>query len=112
MEKRVENKDMTKKTFAIKIFAALFFGCLLSLMATMMYIGDSINVWDFLNAGKVYDFSQQTLKQPSRGWLYDEASQKYCLQNDRALKKYMLDGRERSWGYLYLHISGMSLPEM
>lgn len=112
MEKRVENKNVEKKTFAIKIFAGLFFGFLLSIMATMMYIGDSINVWDFLDAGNVYDFSQQILKQPSKGWIYDEVSQEYCLQNDHALKKYMLDGKERAWGYLYLNISKMSLPEM
>ena len=61
---------------------------------------------------KCYQRRRYYEENKKRRWLYDEASQKYCLQNDRALKKYMLDGRERSWGYLYLHISGMSLPEM
>lgn len=112
MEKRVKSENEGKYTFVIKIFAALFSGFLLSIMATMMYIGGGINFEDFLNTGDVYDFPQETLKVSSRGWLYDGASQGYFLQNNHALKKYMLNGQEKGWEYLYLNVAKMSLPEV
>lgn len=111
MEK--SSKGQNKKCIsAIGIFAAMLIGGLASIMAAMMYIGGGIHIDGFLDAGNVYDFSQKDLKKSSKGWLYDEVSEGYWLQSNHALKKYLLNGGERSWGYLYLSVSEMSLPEM
>lgn len=101
-----------KSIFSIGLFSAMLTGILLSIMASMMYIGGGIHLDTFLDTGNVYDFSQKELKSGSKGWVYDEGSGGYWLQNNHALKKFMLDGKEQSWGYLYLFVSEISLTEM
>ncbi len=111
MEKRGKGQNK-KSILAIRAFTAIFAGILLSIMAAMMYIGGGIHINSFLDTGNVYDFSQKDLKKTSKGWLYDETTKGFWLQNNHALEKYLLDGKEQCWGYLYLTVSEMGLPEL
>lgn len=109
----IRKKYSGKRNKGWMMFAVLFAGFLLSVMVTMMYIGREINFKRFLSPGTVYDVSQRELKKSSSGgWSYEEPLQGHRLLRDNAMKKYTIDGIERTWGYLYIDIREMSLPQM
>lgn len=81
-------------------------------MITMMYIGDSINFREFLDAGRVYDFSGKDLKKSSKSWQYSQEGHGYYILKEKALNKWKLDGTESAWEYLYLQIGNLSVPEV
>ncbi len=109
----VRKKDSGKRYTGWMMFTILFAGFLLSVMVTMMYIGREINFKRFLSPNTVYDVSKKELKKSSLGgWSYEESLQAHRLLRDNAVKKYTLDGIERKWGYLYINIREMSLPQM
>lgn len=107
-EKTMEKDN--RKNKKLNIFILLFAGFLLCYMVTMMYIGGSLNFREFLNAGRVYDFSQKELKTSSRSWQYSEADQGHWIQKQRALHKWGIDGTQSAWGYLYLQVEELSVP--
>lgn len=104
-------KKTERKSYA-GILVGLLIGFLLSVMATMMYIGGKFNTKNFLSAGAVYDFSQKELKCSSRGWIYDEENSVHWLQTNGALKVYSLKGKEHSWKCLYINIDNMSVSQV
>lgn len=112
MKQNIKLKKTTNKITALVILTGLLTGFLLSVMATMMYIGHGINWNRFFSPGVVYDFSQKDLKKSSSGWIYDEQLQGHWIQTDKSLKRYLLNGTERKWGYLYINVKDMSLPEV
>lgn len=93
-------------------FAILFAGCLLSCMVALMYIGGSMNFREFLDAGRVYDFSRKDLAKSTRSWQYSQEEEGYFIQKQKALNKWKIDGTESAWEYLYLQIRELSVAEV
>lgn len=58
----IRKKDSGKRNIGWWMFVILFAGFLLSVMATMMYIGGEINFKRFLSPNTVYDVSKKELK--------------------------------------------------
>lgn len=101
-----------KRIRKLNRFVLLFAGLLISCMAALMHIGDSLNFCEFLDAGRVYDFSGKDLKKSSRSWQYSQEEHGYRIQKQKALNKWKIDGKESAWEYLYLQIGELSVPEV
>ena len=96
----------------MKIFMKVLSVFLLSIMITMMHIGGSSNPQDFLQAGNVYDFPASDLVKSSSTWLYNENEGYYAVTDKKAINKYLLDGKERQWKYLYITLSDLNVDEL
>lgn len=101
-----------KKQYILKIFVCLLSGFLFCIMITMMYLGGKVNFEEFSSAGNVYDLPQNKLQRSNKTWIYNVQEDGYRIQGDKSLKKFLLDGRQRKWNYLYITIDDMSLPSM
>lgn len=101
-----------KRNRKLNMFALLFTGFLLSCTAALVYIGNSLNFREFLNAGRVYDFSGKDLEKSSKSWQYSQEERGYHIQKQKALNKWKVNGTESSWEYLYLQIGELSVPEV
>lgn len=95
----------------IKIAALLLIGILLGMMTAMMYLGGSVSFGDFLQTGRVCDFSQEMLSRSSGAWIYDAESSSFQITAKKAFKKFVLDKKENCWNDLILHVEKMSLPQ-
>lgn len=97
-----------------KFYLFLFFltGILLSVMIVFMRLGGAINLEEFMSAGKVYDFSRSELTKNSSTWIYQPEEGGYRLSEDDAVNRYKLNGKEDSWGFLYIDVENMSVPSM
>ena len=96
----------------MKIFMKVLSVFLLSIMITMMHIGGSSNPQDFLQAGNVYDFPASDLVKSSSTWLYNENEGYYAVTDKKAINKYLLDGKDRQWKYLYITLSDLNVDEL
>lgn len=95
-----------------KIIAGVITGLLLALAAAMIAVGDSGSVSDFLLAGEVYDFSQETLTKSNDEWIYNAEQQYFEIVVKNAIRRFNLDGKEKCWGYLYVNVDKLNVSEL
>lgn len=103
--KRNETGKLNKQKICLMLFA----GFLMSFLVTMLYIGGDLNFQEFSSAGRVYDFSQKEICKTVSRWRYSEEEEGFWIRKDNALKKYLLDGGEHKWRYLYITVKELSM---
>ena len=101
-----------KENRKLHMFLLVLTGMLISVMLVMMRMGGGVNFRDFMSAGRVYDISPVILQNDSSTWKYDKEKQGYWLLSDKAMKRFGLDGRERTWNHLYLTIKQTSIEPL
>ena len=84
----------------------------ISIAATMLHIGGTNNLLDFLEAGRVYDFPKADLIKPSSTWIYNAESNDYVILENKALNKYLLNEQEETWNYLYINIEKLNIEQL
>lgn len=84
----------------------------ISIAATMLHIGGTNNLLDFLEAGRVYDFLKADLIKPSSTWIYNAESNDYVILENKALNKYLLNEQEETWNYLYINIEKLNIEQL
>lgn len=102
-------RNETGKLNKLRIFLMVFAGFLMSFLVTMIYIGGDLNFKEFTSAGRVYDFSQKEICKTVSRWRYSEEAEGFWIRKDNALKKYLLDGGEHRWRYLYITVRELSM---
>ncbi len=96
----------------LHMFLLFLTGLLISVMITMMWLGGSFNIREFMSVGRVYDVSPVNLQQNSRRWSYDENKQGFWILKKRAGKYFELNGLDQPWNYLYLTIRETSVETL
>lgn len=96
----------------LHMFLLFLTGLLISVMITMMWLGGSFNIREFMSVGRVYDVSPVALQQNSRRWSYDENKQGFWILKKRAGKYFDLNGLDQPWNYLYLTIRETSVETL
>lgn len=96
----------------LHMFLVILAGLLISVMLVMMRLGGSVNFEAFMSPGRVYDFSQEDLQKSSAAWSYDKENEGYWLLKNKAGKRFLLDGAERKWSFLYITIDRLSLDSL
>lgn len=84
----------------------------ISIAATMLHIGGTNNLFDFLEAGRVYDFPKADLIKQSSTWIYNAESDNYIVLGNKSLNKYLLNGQEETWNYLYVKIEKLNIEQL
>lgn len=87
-------------------------GLLLALMVAMMCVGNSGSFADFLQAGEVYDFSKETLTKSNDEWIYNAEQQYFEIGVKNAIRRFILDGKEKCWSYLYVNVDKLNASEL
>ncbi len=96
----------------LHMFLLFLTGLLISVMITMVWLGGSFNIREFMSVGRVYDVSPVALQQNSRRWSYDENKQGFWILKKRAGKYFDLNGLDQPWNYLYLTIRETSVETL
>ncbi|MCI8858057.1 MAG: hypothetical protein HFI71_00780 [Lachnospiraceae bacterium] len=96
----------------LHIFLIFLIGILVSVMLVMMRMGGSINFNEFMSADRVHDVSPIELQRDSSTWSYDKEKNGFWLLSDKAFIRYLLDGEEQVWNYLYITVEQMSTESL
>lgn len=94
------------------IFVKILIILLTSIMLSMLHMGASYNLQDFMAVGCVYDFPESALTKSSSTWIYDPLTEHYTIIDSNALNKYLLNGKQQNWKCLYVVLEDMNVEVM
>lgn len=92
----------------IKRYIWIMFGILISFMAAMMKASGGGQWNRFFAQGEVYEFSPETFMLSTDSCAYDEDTGTYTVLTKKAVKRFPLIRKKKSWSYMVVNMSNLN----